>query len=234
VRWLGEPVVAAARDTAGALGGAVELTAGAVALERENRRLRREVDRLRTQVGLLEEDVEAFRRAVQLVAVYQPDGPPVLARTAYRDPAAGRLELRLPPGRRVLRDSAAITADGVLGRVVAAGHRRAWIQLLRHPASAVAVRGARSGIEGLAAGTGADLLVVEFVPRTAPVLRGELLHTSGADGVYPPGLAVARITAVEETDGAFLEIAAVPVADPREARVALVVPPWGQGPEESP
>lgn len=233
-RWLGEPVVAAARRTAGVLEGAVELTAGAVALGRENRRLRREVDQLRTEVVLLEEDLGAFRRAVELVAVYQPDRPPVLARTAYRDPAAGRLELRLPPGRRVVRDSAAVAANGVLGRVVAGGRRRSWIQLLRHPASAVAVRGDRSGIEGLAAGTGGDLLVVEFVPRAAQVLRGELLRTSGADGVYPPGLPVARITAVEETDGAFLEIAAAPVADPRDVRVALVVPPWGEGPEAAP
>ncbi len=233
-RWLGEPVIAVGRHTAGALGSAVELTSGAVALERDNRRLRREVDLLRTRVGLLEEDVEAFRRAVELVAVYQPERPPVLARTAYRDPAAGRLELRLPPGRRVVRDSAAVAADGVLGRVVAAGHRRSWIQLLRHPAAAVAVRGDRSGIEGLASGTGGDLLLVEFVPRTAPALRGELLRTSGADGVYPPGLPVARITSVEETEGAFLEITAEPVADPGEARVALVVPPWGERPEEDP
>jgi rod shape-determining protein MreC len=47
----------------------------------------------------------------------------------------------------------------------------------------------------------------------ADVTEGDLLTTSGVDGVYPPGLPVARVEKVERrVDAAFAHIYCVPVA----------------------
>jgi len=57
-------------------------------------------------------------------------------------------------------------------------------------------------------------------------VRGTTLVTSGADGIYPPGIPVARVTRVRETDKTFLEVRGVPSAELRETRLVLLLPNW--------
>jgi rod shape-determining protein MreC len=53
-----------------------------------------------------------------------------------------------------------------------------------------------------------------------------MLHTSGVDGVYPAGLPVARVTAVDrQAEGAFARIALAPVAAVDGVRHVLVLEP---------
>jgi rod shape-determining protein MreC len=67
---------------------------------------------------------------------------------------------------------------------------------------------------------------VLYVPRAADLLRGDGLITSGADGIYPAGIPVARITRIRETDAPFLEIRARPTVDLATLRVVLLLPGW--------
>ena len=80
-------------------------------------------------------------------------------------------------------------------------------------------------LEGLASGTGSRQLRLEFIPRRAQLLRGAVLVTSGADGIYPPGLAVARVASIRESDEPFLEVRASPTARLATLRVVVVLPP---------
>ena len=69
----------------------------------------------------------------------------------------------------------------------------------------------------------------------ADVQEGDLLSTSGVDGVYPPGLAVAHVTKVDRrADSAFAKIALAPVSSPGSARHVLVVQPIGHQLPERP
>ena len=62
----------------------------------------------------------------------------------------------------------------------------------------------------------------------ADVQPGDALSTSGLDGVYPPGLAVARVTGVERrADSGFARIALAPAALPDGVRHVLVLEPIG-------
>jgi rod shape-determining protein MreC len=66
---------------------------------------------------------------------------------------------------------------------------------------------------------------LRFVAANADVQVGDELITSGLDGVYPPGLAVARVATVQrqaETSFARIELAPVASADGR--RHVLVLP----------
>jgi rod shape-determining protein MreC len=62
----------------------------------------------------------------------------------------------------------------------------------------------------------------------ADVQPGDALSTSGLDGVYPPGLAVASVTGVERrADSGFARISLAPAALPDGVRHVLVLEPIG-------
>jgi rod shape-determining protein MreC len=69
---------------------------------------------------------------------------------------------------------------------------------------------------------------LRFMAGNADVQPGDVLNTSGLDGVYPPGLAVARVTGVERrADSGFARISLVPAALPDGVRHVLVLEPSG-------
>ncbi len=227
VRLVGGPVVAAAEKVSTTLDTGFRAVAEATRLAAENRRLEVELERVSARLVLLEDDLVAAREAAAILPLANRyDARTVVGRVAFRDMAAGRMELRLAAQEGVAGDTPVVAIGGVLGRVVTGDRRRCWVELVTHPASAVAVRSERGDFDGLAVGGAGRQLTIEFVPRTAEVLRGDLLETSGADGVYPPGLPVAQVIAVEESAGPFLRIAARPTTDPLAARVALLLVGW--------
>jgi rod shape-determining protein MreC len=176
---------------------------------------------------LLAEDLQAQREAValQTVGVDFHSGA-LLVRCSFRNLVLGRMQLQAGAVDSVRHDTPAIVSGGLAGRVVRLGARQSWVELITHPAAAVAVRTPDGVVRGLVTGSGADHLFVQFVPRTAALIRGDLLVTSGADGVYPPGLPVATVASVKESDAPFLEVTALPTGDLASARVALLLPLW--------
>ncbi|PZR38463.1 rod shape-determining protein MreC, partial [Paraburkholderia fungorum] len=69
-----------------------------------------------------------------------------------------------------------------------------------------------------------DTLDLRFVPISADVQTGDELVTSGLDGVYPPGLPVAKVVRVDkQADTAFARVICLPVAPVRGARQLLVL-----------
>ena len=56
-------------------------------------------------------------------------------------------------------------------------------------------------------------LLIDFVPEEFELLQGQILFTSGAGGLFPPGIAVARIKEVQTVPGElFVKVIAEPVA----------------------
>lgn len=61
----------------------------------------------------------------------------------------------------------------------------------------------------------------------ADVQQGDILTTSGVDGVYPPGMPVARVDKVERrADSAFAKILCQPLANTLGARHVMVLEPF--------
>ena len=78
-----------------------------------------------------------------------------------------------------------------------------------------------------AMGTLGGSLELKFVPASADMKQGDLLTTSGIDGVYPAGLHVARISNVERrVEISFARIHAKPLAE-MKGRHVLVLQPTG-------
>jgi rod shape-determining protein MreC len=67
---------------------------------------------------------------------------------------------------------------------------------------------------------------LRFLAANADVKVGDLMTTSGLDGVYPPGLPVAKVTVVDRRgDSSFAQVQLAPIAQPDSARHVLVLQP---------
>ena len=111
---------------------------------------------------------------------------------------------------------------GLVGRVIDAGATASRVLLISDRSNIVPTRLLRGGQAVISTGRGdgtVDLRPLE-VGRN-PFKRGDIVVTSGTGGLYPPGIAVARVVRLDD-DGAI----AVPMADPADVSFALVEQPY--------
>ena len=119
---------------------------------------------------------------------------------------------------------------GVLGQVTRVFPLVSEVTLLVDRDQAIPVLNIRTGVRGVAygdpvAGHGGGM-ELRFMPANADVREDDLLTTSGVDGLYPPGLPVARVVRVERrADSAFARIYCAPLAQVQGARHVVVLKP---------
>ena len=122
-----------------------------------------------------------------------------------------------------------VDVDGVIGQVTGVGALGAEATLITEKGQLVPVMMVRNGLRAIVEGAGAaGKLNLPHIPASADIREGDLFVTSGIDGVYPPGLAVARVTAVDRNvDSMFARISALPaggVSSHRYVRVLTATP----------
>ena len=123
----------------------------------------------------------------------------------------------------VQRDMAVIAPAGVVGRIVGdPAARAARVQLLidRSAGAGAIVDRTRAG--GVVTGDGSGLRL-EYVSALADVLPGDLVVTSGLDGIYPKGFVIGSVVTVERGAGAYRSIAVRPSVDFSALEEVLVV-----------
>lgn len=94
-----------------------------------------------------------------------------------------------------------VTNGGLLGRVTAVGPLTSQVDLVTRDKSGVgAVVGEIAGSNALGVVMGSskrELIEMRYVPGTAEVQVGQVVYTTGQDGIYPAGLRVGEIVEVE-------------------------------------
>jgi rod shape-determining protein MreC len=123
----------------------------------------------------------------------------------------------------VKRDMAVIAPDGVVGRVVVPSPRAAKVQLLIDRNAAAGVIVERSRAQGLVIGGGDERLQMEYVSEAADIVAGDIVMTSGIDGIYPKGFLIGRVETVEKNGPAYKRIVVRPAVDFRALEEVLVV-----------
>ena len=116
----------------------------------------------------------------------------------------------------VVAGSPVVDESGVLGQVTRVYPMVSEVTLVTDRDQAIPVLNTRTGARGVAFGDSvlhSNALELRFMAADGDVQSGDLLTTSGVDGVYPPGLPVARVTRVERrADSGFARISCTPVA----------------------
>ncbi len=125
--------------------------------------------------------------------------------------------------------SPVIDESGVLGQVTRVHPLISEVTLVTDRDHAIPVLNARTGARSVAFGdpiTRGGSLELRFMAGNADVKEGDVLTTSGVDGVYPPGLPVAKVASVERrADSAFARISCTPQALVDGARHVMVLKP---------
>lgn len=103
---------------------------------------------------------------------------------------------------------------GVVGQVTRVFPLTSEVTLLTDKEQAIPVQVLRNGLRSVAYGRGqSGLLDLRFIAPNADIVVGDTLVTSGIDGVYPGGLAVAKVVQVENNaNGAFGRVVCQPLA----------------------
>jgi rod shape-determining protein MreC len=95
-----------------------------------------------------------------------------------------------------------IDNQGVVGQVTRVFPFTSEVTLLTDKEQAIPVQLLRNGLRSVAYGRGkSGALELRFTAPNADIQVGDIVVTSGLDGVYPAGLAVARVTQVENSAG---------------------------------
>ena len=209
----------------------------------ENRSLKEQVDQLQVEVQqrqALQTENERLRGLLDLKS--QSDYKTVPAMVIGRDSSAWFDAVMINRGSSAGVDlnMPVITAEGVVGRVVAVSPISAQVALLSDNKSAVGAVVGQIGNNSISPikGTGkSEFLEMNYVSGVEPVEVGMPVLTTGQDGIYPPGLKIGEIAEVRAGSATsphqILVKPNVPAGSLKEVSVVLYQPPAQPAPEKS-
>ncbi|HOM98772.1 MAG TPA: rod shape-determining protein MreC [Acidobacteriota bacterium] len=203
------PFVLAAEESLSMAAGAADWIREIWNLREENRRLWEENWRLQISLHRLEnlrrqwEKDAAFRVLAERFDYSVQRALVVQRRFGVDDQ---RVWINVGREDGVEPDLPVVTPEGVVGRVLVSGESTSEVELLIDPNAAAGAMVEEIEEMGIAAGTGDGSLLLRYLPLTADLEPGQAVVTSGTDGIYPPGLLIGRIVAVQlGPDGTFQE-----------------------------
>lgn len=197
-------------------------------LQRENERLtRKEFENAQALQQARELQAENERLRKLLGAREKVRNSTVLAPVLFesRDRFSRRLVLHAGTNEGVRAGSPVIDEAGVVGQVTRVFNDTSEVTLLIDKDQSIPVQILRNGLRGVAFG-GAEpgTLDLRFMAPNADVVEGDVVITSGLDGVYPPGLSVATVTRIERVvKDQFARIVMTPAAGVESNRYLLVL-----------
>ena len=184
-----------------------------VSTEQENRKLAGENEQLRLENGIMSElllENERLRDALNFRRLHPPSSVMVQVIGKETTPFSSTVTINKGSDSGIDKGMAVITAAGVVGRVLAVLPGTSKVMLLTDPGSTLAVRVQRNREEGLLEGK-LKTCALKYVSFYADIQEGDLLVTSGLDGIYPKGLAVASVVKVAKHEAsAFQTVYAEP------------------------
>ena len=166
------------------------------------RRARLETAPALVRLHHLEAENARLRALLDLKARQPAAGKVVRILYSTRDPFTRRVVIDRGLAENVTVGQPVIDHAGVVGQVTRVFPLVSEVTLITDKEQAVPVQILRSGLRSVAFGVGGGLLELRFMPANADVEKGDILVTSGIDGVYLPGLPVAQVVQIER-DGAY-------------------------------
>ncbi len=229
VSLLTHPIQQAAHAPMVLLDNASDYFFSITRFQEENARLKRErlvsaETQLRTRQ--LEAENERLRKLLDVKARQQVNGQVTQILYAARDPFSRRVIVDKGEQNNIVAGQPVIDDSGVVGQVTRVFPFVSEITLITDKDQAVPVQIVRNGLRSVVFGLGNGQLELRFMPANADVQNGDLLVTSGLDGVFLPGFPVAKVVLIErDTSYSFARIYCVPVAGVENFGEVMVLDP---------
>jgi len=144
-----------------------------------------------------------------------------------RDPYVRRLGIDKGQQQGIAPGHAVMDAQGLIGQVTRVYPHSAEVTAMTDPSLAVPVVNQRNGQRAVLFGSGiSGIMELRFTASSADMQIGDLLFTSGIDGVFPPGVMSGVIHQIERNPGSpFPRVLVKPAGGIDRARVVLIVGP---------
>lgn len=185
-------------------------------LSAENDRLKRlALDAAPTQQRLQQLEAENVRLRKLLDVKDRQQAKGQVAQILYtaRDPFSRRIVVDKGQQDGIAAGLPVIDELGIVGQVTRIYPFVSEVTLITDKDQAIPVQIVRNGLRSVVFGLGSGRLELRYMPANADVEEGDLLVTSGLDGVFLPGFPVARVAKIErEASYSFARILCVPVA----------------------
>jgi rod shape-determining protein MreC len=195
----------------------------------ENRNLKAQIERMSLEQVRISQDADQARRLQALLAfkeqfISQTMAAQVIGSSGSEQSRSVFIDKGYNDGIRP--DMAVITADGIVGKVLRADPANSHVSqvlLIDDQTSGVGAILDKTRLQGILRGTPAGEVVLEKVMSDETVPAGEMVLTSGGDGIFPKGLVAGRVTKVAQGSDLFLNIHVRPAADLSRLEEVLVV-----------
>jgi len=205
-------------------------------VEAENASLRRELEAVQVQFQERRALADRARTLEELLALRDRSNLQTVAAAIIASSASPDFRtLTIDKGRNqgLKRDMAVIAPDGVVGRIVVPSPNAAKVQLLIDRNAAAGALIERSRAQGVVQGNGDSRLRLDYVAESSDVVAGDVVVTSGIDGIYPKGFTIGQVESVEKNGPAYKRITVKPSVNFSSIEAVLVVlTPVGQGEEQ--
>jgi rod shape-determining protein MreC len=184
----------------------------------ENVRLRDEVQRLRVDALRVNETTDENARLRRLLVLREQLPMTTLPGEVIARESGGwirSLTVNRGKGDGVTRLTAVISPDGLVGRVLDVRRGASIVQVLTDPASSLSAHVVRTRTAGLVEGEPSGAMRLKFMARDgAGIQVGDLVVTSGLGGLFPRGIPIGRVRAIDDRGSALFHYATVtPIVD---------------------
>ena len=227
ILFLVSPVIKIAAVTVGSFSTVWQDYVDLRSLRDENLRLQREAAILQRRISQLEEQALETQRLQGLLGMQEMSRANYLAaRVVGKDATNWFKTILIDRGSRagLRRNQPVVAPDGVVGRIVEVTPSAAKVQLITDPVSAAGGLIQRTRVTGIVSGNLGAGLKVRYLPLLADVAVGDEVITSGMGGVFPKGVPLGRVIAVERRSGAlFQEATLAPKVDLARLEEVLIL-----------
>lgn len=193
----------------------------------ENQRLREENMRLQALSNQLHAQAKELKE-LHLLQRLQAHG--IEASTTAqiisnsKDPLADKLIINRGSHHNLQVGDAVIDQNGLIGQITQVQPFSSELTLLTHSQMVIPVMVARTGVRSLLYGNGNEVSL-RYFPVDADLQKDDVLVTSGLDSVYPVGVPVAKVTAVQRaSDTPYYRTTVLPLAAVNSSKYVLVLP----------
>ena len=235
-----DPVQRVAQTPGSLVDYAAQYMQGLRSLQQENDELRHaklnpapDLQRLQQ----LEAENERLRKLLAVKEREKAKGQVAQILYTARDPFSRKVIVDKGQQANIVAGQPAIDESGVVGQVTRVFPFSSEITLITDKDQAVPVQIVRNGQRSVVLGLGNGQLELRYMPSNADVEVGDLLVTSGLDGVYLPGFPVAKVINIERDSAySFARIFCAPVAGVENFGEVMVLdarPPLPERPPES-
>lgn len=208
----------------GSLGG---YFASVARMQEENTALhRKEIEIAGAMLRQQQLDLENQRLRALLEMKQRQADRGVVAEIMYaaRDPFARRVFIDKGLQQAIVPGQAVVDEAGLVGQVTRAYPLTSEVTLISDKNQAVPVQIVRNGLRAVLFGVGDGQLELRFLAANADVQKDDMVVTSGLDGIYLPGLPVAKVVRVDrDTSHTFARILCVPIGGVEKHNLVLVL-----------